>query len=81
MVAKSCMPVIPSADLEKSLRSWVEGLGLTMDGAMRQDGTLIGRMDHGVRYLATAASSAKEAAGQVALGSIRPAFFAPWQTA
>ncbi len=28
---KSCMPVIPSADLEKSLRFWVEGLGLTMD--------------------------------------------------
>jgi hypothetical protein len=27
----SCMPVIPSADLEKSLRFWVEGLRLTMN--------------------------------------------------
>jgi hypothetical protein len=26
----SCMPIIPSADLEKRLRFWVEGLGLTM---------------------------------------------------
>jgi hypothetical protein len=43
---KSCMPVIPSADLEKSLRFWVEGLGLTMDRAMRQDGRLIGCMVH-----------------------------------
>jgi hypothetical protein len=42
----SCMPVIPSADLEKSLRFWVEGLGLTMDRAMRQDGRLIGCMVH-----------------------------------
>jgi catechol 2,3-dioxygenase-like lactoylglutathione lyase family enzyme len=40
------MPVIPSADLEKSLRFWVEGLGLTMDRAMRQDGRLIGCMVH-----------------------------------
>jgi len=43
---KSCMPVIPSADLDKSLRFWVEGLGLTMDRAMRQDGRLIGCMVH-----------------------------------
>jgi catechol 2,3-dioxygenase-like lactoylglutathione lyase family enzyme len=41
------MPVIPSADLEKSLRFWVEGLGLTMDRAMRrEDGRLIGCMVH-----------------------------------
>jgi catechol 2,3-dioxygenase-like lactoylglutathione lyase family enzyme len=40
------MPVIPSADLEKSLRFWVDGLGLTMDRAMRQDGRLIGCMVH-----------------------------------
>ncbi|MEO8622783.1 MAG: VOC family protein [bacterium] len=40
------MPVIPSSDLEKSLRFWVEGLGLTMDRAMRQDGRLIGCMVH-----------------------------------
>ena len=43
---KSCIPVIPSADLEKSLRFWVEGLGLTMDREMRQEGRLIGCMVH-----------------------------------
>ena len=43
---KWCTPVIPSTDLEKSLRFWVEGLGLTMDRAMRQDGRLIGCMVH-----------------------------------
>jgi lactoylglutathione lyase len=43
---KSCMPVIPSADLERSLRFWVDGLGLTMDRPMRQDGRLIGCMVH-----------------------------------
>ena len=46
MHVESCMPVIPSADLEKSLRFWVEGHGLTMDRAMRQDGRLIGCMVH-----------------------------------
>ena len=46
MQVQSCMPVIPSADLEKSLRFWVEGLGLTMDRPMRQDGRLIGCMVH-----------------------------------
>ena len=46
MHLESCMPVIPSADLEKSLRFWVEGLGLTMDRAMLQDGRLIGCMVH-----------------------------------
>ena len=46
MSVESCMPVIPSADLDKSLRFWVEGLGLTMDRAMRQDGRLIGCMVH-----------------------------------
>ena len=40
------MPVIPSADLERSLRFWVEGLGLTMDRAMRQGGKLVGCMVH-----------------------------------
>src|SRR5690349_12600253 len=42
----SCMPVIPSADLEKSLRFWVEGLGLTMDREMKRDDKLIGCMVH-----------------------------------
>ena len=42
----SCMPVIPSADIEKSLRFWVEGLGLAMDREMRHEGLLIGCMVH-----------------------------------
>src|SRR5580693_9508431 len=46
MAIKSCIPVIPSADLEKSLRFWVEGLGLTMDQEMRHEGRLIGCMVH-----------------------------------
>jgi len=44
VLVKACIPVIPSSDLEKSLRFWVEGLGLTMDRPMRQDGKLIGCM-------------------------------------
>jgi catechol 2,3-dioxygenase-like lactoylglutathione lyase family enzyme len=43
---QSCTPVIPSADLEKSLRFWVEGLGLTLDRAMRRGGRLVGCMVH-----------------------------------
>ena len=46
MEIRSCIPVIPSADLEKSLRFWVEGLGLSMDRAMRHDGRLVGCMVH-----------------------------------
>ena len=46
VLVKSCIPVIPSADLEKSLRFWVEALGLTMDRAMRHGGKLIGCMVH-----------------------------------
>jgi catechol 2,3-dioxygenase-like lactoylglutathione lyase family enzyme len=49
MLVESCIPVIPSADLEKSLRFWVEGLGLTVDRAMRQDGRLVGCMVHNER--------------------------------
>jgi catechol 2,3-dioxygenase-like lactoylglutathione lyase family enzyme len=45
-MVSSCIPVIPSADLEKSLRFWVDGLGLTMDRAMRDEGRLIGCMVH-----------------------------------
>ena len=44
MAVLSCMPVIPSADLEKSLRFWVDGLGLSVDRPMRQDGRLVGCM-------------------------------------
>lgn len=43
------MPVIPSSDLEKSLRFWVDGLGLSMDRPMRQDGRLVGCMVHSER--------------------------------
>jgi hypothetical protein len=46
MLVDSCIPVIPSADLEKSLRFWVDGLGLSMDRAMRHDGRLVGCMVH-----------------------------------
>ena len=46
MTVQSCIPVIPSANLEKSLRFWVDGLGLTMDRAMRDGGRLVGCMVH-----------------------------------
>ena len=46
MIVESCIPVIPSADIEKSLRFWVEGLGLIMDREMRLEGRLIGCMVH-----------------------------------
>jgi catechol 2,3-dioxygenase-like lactoylglutathione lyase family enzyme len=49
MLVESCIPVIPSADLERSLRFWVDGLGLSMDRAMRQEGRLVGCMVHGER--------------------------------
>ena len=45
-MVNSCMPVIPSADLEKSLRFWVDGLGLTMDRAIQHEGRLVGCMVH-----------------------------------
>jgi catechol 2,3-dioxygenase-like lactoylglutathione lyase family enzyme len=46
MKIESCIPVIPSADIEKSLHFWVDGLGLTVDREMRQEGRLIGCMVH-----------------------------------
>jgi catechol 2,3-dioxygenase-like lactoylglutathione lyase family enzyme len=49
MLVESCIPVIPSADLEKSLRFWVDGLGLSVDRAMRQNGRLVGCMVHNER--------------------------------
>jgi len=49
MIVKSCIPMIPSADLEKSLRFWVEGLELTVDREMRREGRLIGCMVHNER--------------------------------
>lgn len=49
MTINACIPVIPSADLEKTLRFWVEGLGLTMDQEMRHEGRLAGCMVHNER--------------------------------
>jgi catechol 2,3-dioxygenase-like lactoylglutathione lyase family enzyme len=44
MAVESCVPIIPSADLEKSLRFWVDGLGFERSSEMRDDGKLIGCM-------------------------------------
>jgi len=44
MLVESCIPIVPSADLEKSLRFWVDGLGLTIDRPMRKEGRLVGCM-------------------------------------
>jgi len=41
MPVASCIPVIPSADLERSLRLWVDGLGFSMSSEMHKDGKLI----------------------------------------
>jgi uncharacterized glyoxalase superfamily protein PhnB len=41
MPVKYCIPVIPSANLEKSLRLWVDGLGFSMSSEMRKDDKLI----------------------------------------
>jgi hypothetical protein len=41
MRVESCVPVIPSANLERSLRLWVEGLGFSASSEMRKDGKLI----------------------------------------
>jgi catechol 2,3-dioxygenase-like lactoylglutathione lyase family enzyme len=41
---ESCVPVIPSADLEKSLRFWVNGLGFDTSLEMRKDDKLVGCM-------------------------------------
>lgn len=46
MTLKACISVIPSADLEKSLHFWVNGLGLIADRHMWQEGKLIGCMVH-----------------------------------
>jgi catechol 2,3-dioxygenase-like lactoylglutathione lyase family enzyme len=46
MTIEACIPVIPSFDLQKSLRFWVEGLGLTVDREMTIEGKLVGCMVH-----------------------------------
>jgi hypothetical protein len=44
MAVESCIPVIPSADLDKSLRLWVDGLEFSISSEMRKDGKLINCM-------------------------------------
>lgn len=44
MGVQACIPVIPSADLAKSLRLWVDGLEFEMSSEMRRDGKLINCM-------------------------------------
>lgn len=44
MLVHSCIPIIPCSDLQKSLRFWVDGLGLTVDNTIRQDDQLVGCM-------------------------------------
>jgi hypothetical protein len=41
MSVQSCIPVVPSKDLVKSLRLWVDGLGFSVHSEMRSDGRLI----------------------------------------
>lgn len=41
MPVQSCIPVIPSANLEKSLRLWVDGLGFSISSEMRDGDRLI----------------------------------------
>lgn len=48
MSVESCIPVIPSKNIEKSLRFWVDGLGFEMNkgSAMLKDGKMIFCMIH-----------------------------------
>jgi hypothetical protein len=41
MPVVSCIPVIPSADLENSLRLWRDGLGFSTSLEMHRDGRMI----------------------------------------
>jgi len=41
MPLEGCIPVIPSADLEKTLRFWVDGLGFLVSSEMRKGAKLI----------------------------------------
>ena len=41
MSLRSCIPVIPSADLDKTLRLWVDGLGFSLESEMREEGRLV----------------------------------------
>lgn len=46
MSIDACIPVIPSADLDKSLRLWIEGLGFRKDTEMYEGSRLIFCMLH-----------------------------------
>ena len=46
MSVQSCIPVIPSADLERSLRLWVEGLEFSKSTEMHDRGKLVFCMLH-----------------------------------
>jgi hypothetical protein len=46
MTFKACIPIIPSVDINKSLRFWVQGLGLTMEREIWQENRLVGCMVH-----------------------------------
>jgi uncharacterized glyoxalase superfamily protein PhnB len=46
MPVESCIPVIPSADLQKSLRFWVDGLEFSTSSEVRKEGKLIFCMLH-----------------------------------
>jgi len=41
MSLRSCIPVIPSADLDRALRLWVDGLGFSLESEMREESRLI----------------------------------------
>jgi uncharacterized glyoxalase superfamily protein PhnB len=41
MAVAACVPVIPSADLQKSLRFWIDGLGFTVQSDIRENETLL----------------------------------------
>ena len=49
MLVDSCIPVIPCANVEKSLRFWRDGLGLTVGRPMHDDGRLTGCVLHNDR--------------------------------
>jgi catechol 2,3-dioxygenase-like lactoylglutathione lyase family enzyme len=49
MLMKTYIAIIPSADLERSLRFWVEGLGMTADQKMYTGDKLVGCMVHDER--------------------------------
>jgi hypothetical protein len=41
MPVESCIPIIPSANLEKSLRLWVDGLEFSVSSEMREGDRLV----------------------------------------